>query len=293
MAFDRYGLTPRPDDPAKPQQYVVDAAGNWTMNCLACHQGKVAGKVIPGVPNTLLASESLTEETREVKKKLGKKLTRMDIGFMVMPLGSTVGTTNAVNFGVALMAQRDAELNVLPLARPPLMKHHDHDAPAWWLLHRKQLMYIDAFVPKSHRAIMQFILVKENGPQKFTQWEDDFNDIFAWLESLQPPQYPFAIDAKLAAAGQGIFTQHCADCHGTYGAQGHYPGKVVPIDEIGTDKVRFDSLARRHRESYGKSWFAALDKDQTILEPKGYAAPPLDGVWATAPYFHNGSVPTL
>ncbi|WP_020475770.1 c-type cytochrome [Zavarzinella formosa] len=25
----------------------------------------------------------------------------------------------------------------------------------------------------------------------------------------------------------------------------------------------------------------------------GYQAPPLDGVWATAPYFHNGSVPTL
>ena len=24
-----------------------------------------------------------------------------------------------------------------------------------------------------------------------------------------------------------------------------------------------------------------------------YQAPPLDGVWATAPYFHNGSVPTL
>jgi len=25
----------------------------------------------------------------------------------------------------------------------------------------------------------------------------------------------------------------------------------------------------------------------------GYQAPPLDGVWATAPYFHNGSFPTL
>src|SRR5262249_9650893 len=25
----------------------------------------------------------------------------------------------------------------------------------------------------------------------------------------------------------------------------------------------------------------------------GYQAPPLDGVWATAPYFHNSSVPTL
>ena len=25
----------------------------------------------------------------------------------------------------------------------------------------------------------------------------------------------------------------------------------------------------------------------------GYVAPPLDGIWATAPYLHNGSVPTL
>ena len=25
----------------------------------------------------------------------------------------------------------------------------------------------------------------------------------------------------------------------------------------------------------------------------GYQAPPLNGIWATAPYLHNGSVPTL
>ncbi|MEP7274628.1 MAG: hypothetical protein ABI882_24275, partial [Acidobacteriota bacterium] len=31
----------------------------------------------------------------------------------------------------------------------------------------------------------------------------------------------------------------------------------------------------------------------TEEEPVGYVAPPLDGVWATAPYFHNGSVPTI
>src|SRR5947208_476911 len=36
MAFERYGLTPRPDDPSKPLQYVVDSHGNWTMNCFAC-----------------------------------------------------------------------------------------------------------------------------------------------------------------------------------------------------------------------------------------------------------------
>jgi hypothetical protein len=29
------------------------------------------------------------------------------------------------------------------------------------------------------------------------------------------------------------------------------------------------------------------------MDRGGYQAPPLDGVWATAPYFHNGSVPTV
>jgi hypothetical protein len=28
-------------------------------------------------------------------------------------------------------------------------------------------------------------------------------------------------------------------------------------------------------------------------ETQGYVAPPLDGLWARAPYLHNGSVPTL
>lgn len=35
-------------------------------------------------------------------------------------------------------------------------------------------------------------------------------------------------------------------------------------------------------------------RDGTKLTPKyGYNAPPLDGIWATAPYLHNGSIPTL
>ncbi len=31
----------------------------------------------------------------------------------------------------------------------------------------------------------------------------------------------------------------------------------------------------------------------TLTDPDGYVAPPLDGIWASAPYLHNGSVPTL
>jgi hypothetical protein len=48
---------------------------------------------------------------------------------------------------------------------------------------------------------------------------------------------------------------------------------------------------------FNKSWFAREigpdGKLYQILEVKGYQAPPLDGVWATAPYFHNSSAPTV
>jgi mono/diheme cytochrome c family protein len=35
------------------------------------------------------------------------------------------------------------------------------------------------------------------------------------------------------------------------------------------------------------------ERQRTLQELKGYKAPQLQGVWATAPYLHNGSVPTL
>lgn len=294
MAFARYGLTTAPGDTSgKSQQYVVEANGNWTMNCLACHQGKVAGQVIPGAPNTLFALQTLTEEIRETKLRQGTKLSRMDLGSVFIPLGTSNGTTNAVMFGVALMARRDADLNVLKSGPIPQMTHHDHDAPPWWHFKKKRMIYSDGFASKGHRALMQFMLVKENGPGKFREWEPDFKEVYAWLESLEAPKYPYPIDRPLAAQGEQIFSRTCAECHGTYGPDGKYPGKIVPIDELGTDRVRLDALKAEHREAYAKSWFAFYGQEPAVSKPAGYQAPPLDGVWASAPYFHNGSVPTV
>jgi mono/diheme cytochrome c family protein len=140
---------------------------------------------------------------------------------------------------------------------------------------------------------MQFLLVKENGPQTFRNWEREFDDIYAYLESLKAPKYPWTLDSDLAATGQQVFRQNCATCHGTYGENARYPEKVVPIETVGTDRVRLDALTPAHRRRYGESWFASFNRPPVVEEPKGYVAPPLDGIWASAPYFHNGSVPTL
>ncbi len=297
LAMDRYGLLPDPDDPSRSVQYVVSADGAWTMSCLACHQGQVGGKLIPGVPNSNYALETLTEEVRLLKVKQRKPLGHMDMGSLLLPLGTTNGTTNAVIFGVALMRHRDAALNIVQ--RPPRfdLVHHDMDAPAWWHYRTRKSLYADGFAAKGHRMLMQFLLVKENGPDKFAAWEDEFRDIEAWIDSLQPPKWPGPIDASLAAAGKTAFAAHCASCHGTYGPDGSYPERLVSIDEVATDRVRLDSLTAGQRSDLNASWFGHFGADGQDLADRaaghGYVAPPLDGVWATAPYFHNGSVPTL
>jgi mono/diheme cytochrome c family protein len=295
MAYERYGLiADDKSDFGGTLQYVVDESGNWVMNCLSCHQGQVDGRTIPGVPNSQFALASLTEDVRAVKLKQDKPLARMEIGSLFIPLGNSRGTTNAVMFGVVLMHFRDAELNLVDDRALPPTVHHDLDAPAWWHFHKKQRLYYDGFVPKSHRALMQFLLVPANGPEQFREWEEDYQAIDAYIRSLQPPAYPYDTDATLAAEGQRVFNRRCVSCHGRYdGAEQSYPNKVVPIDVVGTDRVRLDALNAEHRRRYAASWFNDYGQQQVDAQPPGFVAPPLDGIWATAPYLHNGSVPTL
>ena len=302
MTMQRYGLTAHPEDPSRSMQYVVDpSSGSWTMSCLACHQGQVDGRAIPGLPNSNYALETLTEEVRMVKVKQRKPFGHMDMGSLFLPLGTTDGTTNAVMFGVALMRHRAPDLSIIQ--RPPRfdLVHHDMDAPAWWHYKKRRSLYADGFAPKGHRILMQFLLVKENGPEKFHAWEDEFRDIERWIETLEAPRWPWPVEAAIAEKGRIVFQQHCADCHGTYDpsepARETYPDRIVDLAEVGTDRVRLDSLTAKERGDLSKSWFGHLGEDAAAMKdresPAGYVAPPLDGVWATAPYLHNGSVPTL
>jgi mono/diheme cytochrome c family protein len=297
ILWDRYGIDGRLEDPSQPLQYVVEPDGDWTMNCFACHGGSVEGKTWPGAPNRDYALQTLTEEIRMAKLVRQRPLSRMDTASVAFPLGANVGTTNAVMFGVALAHFRDERLNVHKDRGIPDFVHHDLDAPPWWHFKKKTRLYADGFAQKSSRALMQFMMVPQNGPDRFAEWEADYRDVYAYLESIEPPKWPHAVDRSLAEKGKTLFTQNCAECHGTYDdvpAKETYPERIVPWDDIGTDRVRLDALTKEGRAFYARSWFSHFGRgEKTILEPGGYVAPPLDGIWASAPYFHNGSVPTL
>ena len=298
IAFSRYGLVAPPaGDPVGGEvlNYVETPAG-WVMNCFACHGGKVAGETVPGLPNSHYGLETLTEETRSVKLFSGKPLSHQDLGLMRFPLGGSHGTTNAVMFGVVLDALREPDMTVNLSRSPGELVHHDVDAPPWWHFKKKSRLYIDGFSPKNHRVLMQFMLLPNAGREEVYAWEDDFRDILAYIESVEAPPYPFEIDRDLAAEGEAVFAANCSECHGTYSsdpAAETYPEVTVPNGVIGTDRVRLDALTVAHRRHLKTTWMSRYGADPVVEDPGGYVAPPLDGVWASAPYFHNGSVPTL
>ena len=72
-----------------------------------------------------------------------------------------------------------------------------------------------------------------------------------------------------------------------------YPTQLVPVDAVGTDStlaLGASQFAPRFVQWFADSFWGSVSR----LDPQpGYVAPPLDGIWATAPFFHNGSVPTL
>src|SRR5690606_38783480 len=75
-----------------------------------------------------------------------------------------------------------------------------------------------------------------------------------------------------------------------------YPTLLIPLDVIGTDATmanlaagEFNYLEDWFNESYYGTVTTVTTNDPFVV----YVAPPLDAIWATAPYFHNGSVPTI
>jgi len=145
--------------------------------------------------------------------------------------------------------------------------------------------------------MMAFALNPLNSASDIKTLEPIFADIQAYLLTLEPPKYPFPIDRTLAGQGLQLFQQHCAKCHGSYGPEESYPNKVIALETIGTDRRSAEGITEEFADHYRQSWFAQEKGPDGKPFPRqtvrGYQAPPLDGVWASAPYFHNGSAPTV
>jgi len=114
-----------------------------------------------------------------------------------------------------------------------------------------------------------------------------------------------SIHLERAKQGQLLFNENCAHCHGTYEKAWSLQSADRPL----TDTIRVKYFEKTQTKDVGtdpgrrlgmralKEALNPLEFSKrfgiVIEEQPGYVSPPLDGIWARFPYFHNNSIPNL
>ncbi len=255
-------------------------ANSATLDCLACHQGSVAGKSYVGLGNPRSDLTLLQEDLAQLAMTAGF----MPPGYTRLRTGAR-GVNDAMGLGLELSLQ---------YGTPPKPIRTDigyQDPPAWWGLKRKSRMFTDGSGDiRAHRSMMATLLAFGVTQAELEAREETFKDVREYLLSLEPPAWPYPKPAEAAVArGREVYEVTCSRCHGTSLCDAS-ESELVSLAEVGTDPVRAQAYGPDEVAWVNLGWLA---RDYPEASTGAYVAPPLRGVWATAPYFHNGSVPTL
>ncbi len=280
-------------------------------NCFSCHAGKLNGEVVVGLGDSFSDYRKNLKPMASLMKwgmklKYGKKSEEWtayeDFGYYFKAMAPAIqtnqpGVNPAAELAEACVAYRDPV--DLTYTGEPLFEVPDYtlasDVPPLWNVKKKNALYYTA-VGRGDFTKLLFQASYLGIPDSAAAREavNNFKDVVAWLNALEPPPYPGPVDAALAARGAVLFDEHCSKCHGAYGENESYPNKVVSLDLVKTDPYYATyAVSAPIVDWYNRSWFAQSEPRSHFEPEAGYVAPPLDGVWATAPYLHNGSVPTL
>ncbi len=165
--------------------------------------------------------------------------------------------------------------------------------------------------------------VVDDETKESTVKPDNLNKLEQLARKITPPVWPDelfgAVDKTKFDRGQQVFADNCLGCHPHKAPSPADQEKLnFDLDEIGTDRVRAETFAEKlpdgtdYYKSLGDALGVITDKayanigvspeERKELEKarppefraiKKYAGRPLVAIWASAPYLHNGSVPTM
>ncbi len=283
-----------------------DGSKMATANCLSCHASMLQGKLVVGLGETRvdfsadttipLQLARLVPATGEAGSELRKLVQRAKAIAPYIRM-KVAGPNPADSVAAALFAHRDPKTLAWSESlrlQEPSNDVPPVDVPPWWHLKKKNAMfYTGAGRGDQARIMMTSSALCTNSVEHARAIDAYFPDVRAYVLSLEAPKYPFPIDEAKAREGQALFDDRCAHCHGEYGDTDTYPNLLVHLDEVGTDPnlaLGSAQFAAPYLEWFSQSFYGEISR----LEPgHGYVAPPLDGIWATAPYLHNGSIPTI
>ena len=315
---DRNLLNRSGDNAIIPYEFTAVDAPNGVRvvapNCLQCHGGTINGQFIVGLGNTvfdftidqstiipvvdagLIALYGLGSPEWEAYEPF-QKASLATGPLLVM---ESRGANPANKIAAALSAHRDRE-TLIWKDEPAVTIPEEvipSDVPPWWVLKKKHAMFYPGIGRGDFsKYLMASSLLTMTDSTKATEVNEHFPDVLAFINSIEPPAYPMSIDQDLAEKGQMIFELNCSACHGTYGPEESYPNLLVSLDRVGTDPALSNAYSNSDFDYYvdwfNTGWFSKDPNRAELVTEGGYVAQPLDGIWASAPYLHNGSVPTL
>jgi hypothetical protein len=197
-------------------------------------------------------------------------------------------------------------------------KRADSKPQYWWNLKYKTKWLSDGSIVSGNPVHTNFLwneIGRGADLKKLESWlvnnKSVVRDLTAYVFSTKAPKYnnffPNELNIELARKGQKLFLKNCSGCHGKYEKGWDNPELSEYTEQIATTKVWYheqtpvidvDTDPLRHEGmAYFKDDLNRLKISKTIgtvvETQKGYIPPPLVGVWARWPYFHNNSVPTL
>lgn len=207
-----------------------------------------------------------------------------------------------------------------PQNRPePLRKFVADSKPAvWWNVKYKNRWLSDGSIVSGNPIFTNFLwneIGRGTDLHQLDQWlkqnskvvEDLTTAVFSSEAPLFTDFFPAEkINLNMAKQGQKVFAQYCTRCHGTYEKAWDQPNanQLSPADQLKTTFVHYttrvvdvgtDSQRWQGMKSLVQLNNLAISKiNGIVVEPqKGYVPPPLVGIWARWPYFHNNSAPSL
>jgi cytochrome c5 len=279
------------------------------QNCLFCHAGTINGQLVVGLGNAasdftgdfgaLAAAAPIGLVLGGDERAELAKFTERTATIAPFMKTATVGVNPADSFTAALLAHHVPEtLSWTTTALVDLSQKEvlPESVPPWWNMSRKTAMFYTGAGRGDHARLMSLAsLLCVDGVDDARAIDRDFGDVRAYVASVESPRWPFVLDRPKAARGRLVFERACARCHGTSGDGAVHPNLLVPAREVGTDPA----VAERSTQidpvfvDLLERGFHGETADSVAPPEPSYVAPPLTGIWATAPYLHNGSVPTL
>lgn len=296
--------------------YSVITTSNNThaveANCLNCHASYLNNEFVMGLGNSgfdFSVDQSVNINLLDILMKNNYSVSSVEYksfipykrGFQVISPLSVTETrgVNPADKYAAILASHRNPIDLTWRENDPwgiTKEVIPTDVPAWWLLKKKNTMfYTGVGTGDFARIMMASSLVSLQDSSQARNIDSQFPDVLAYIKSLPSPIYKGIIDQQKVGEGKAIYEVNCSRCHGSSNNKNDYPNLLVALESIGTDPalVSTNFAYPQLLDWYNNSWFSKEPFAAKLIAKKGYIAPPLDGVWATAPYLHNGSVPTL